>query len=173
MELSRYCYFTHFTGISATSGRGHSTTIAQTPKVNHQHIMRVWHSSRPGAPTSQGWWRSECSSTKGQWRSQCSLTPKGNFCGSETAHAGNRIHKDSLANHFRWKVLDGWRSLETRDWSTGSSAVISRCSCWYTICVSIAWWSISYNQSANPRSCKCLFRLLLPDWTSDNTKPRK
>jgi len=68
-------------------------------------------------------------------------------------HGGNHIHKESLANNIRWQVLDDWRSLETGDWSPGSSAGISRCTWRYTICVSIARWSISQNRSANTRSC--------------------
>ena len=51
-------------------------------------------------------------------------------------------------------VFDCWRSLETSNWSSGSSAGVSRCICRYTICMSIAWWYISQNRSANTRSCK-------------------
>jgi len=70
-----------------------------------------------------------------------------------------------LGENIRWQVLDGWRSLETSDWSPGSSEGISRCTCTYTICVSIAWWSISQNRSANTRSCKSwiLFNASLSD----------
>jgi len=173
MDLCGHCHCMHFTSKSATSGQGHCTTIAQVPKVNHQHIRQVWCCSRPGAPTCEGWWWLGCSSTKGWRRSQRSSTLNGDFCGSQTIHGGNRIHKDSLANHFRWEVLDRWRSSETRDWSSRSSMSIRRCSFWYTICVSIARWSISENRSPNPRSCKCLFWFLLIYWTYVETKPQK
>jgi len=61
------------------TGRGHSTTTAQTPTVNHQHITQVWCYTRPGLPISPGWWRPECSSTTGRWRSQRSSTPMATF----------------------------------------------------------------------------------------------
>jgi len=83
-------------------------------------------------------------------------------------HAGNCIHEDCMANHVQREVLDCWQSSETRVWSSGLSARISRCSCWYTICASIAWWCISSNWSANPRSCQCLFCFLHLDWTYDD-----
>jgi len=143
MEPYGYCHCTHFTSKSVASCQGHGTTIAQAPKVNHQHTTQVWCCTRPGAPTSQDWWRPEYSSTKGWRRSQRSSTPNGNFWGSKTIHGGNRIHKDSLANRFWWQVLDGRQSLKTWDWSAGLSASISRCCSWCTIWLSIAWWSIS------------------------------
>jgi hypothetical protein len=40
-EPCRYYHCLHFTSKSATSSRGHGTTIAQTPKVIRQHITRV------------------------------------------------------------------------------------------------------------------------------------
>jgi len=156
----------HFASNSATSGWGHSTTIAQMPKVNHQHITQVWCCT--GAPTSQGWWWPECSSTQGRWRSQQSSTPKGDFCGSVTVHRRNHIHKDSLADQFQWEVLDGWQSLETRDWNPGWSAGISRFSCCFTPCASIARRSISQNWSTNATSCTWLLCLLLLHWTYDD-----
>jgi len=80
-------------------------------------------------------------------------------------HGGNCIDKNSLANIIRWQVLDGWRSLETSDRSPGSSAGITRCTCRYTICMSIARWFIPQNRSANTRSCKSwiLFNAFLSD----------
>jgi len=176
-KLSTYklCRFTttHFTIKSAISGQDDISTIAQTPTVNNQHITRVWCCTHPGAPTSQGWWRPKCSSTKGQWRLQCASTPKGDFVGGETGHGGNRIHKDTLAIQFKWKGLDCSGSLGAHDWSPGWSVGISRCSCWYTLCVTITWWSISWNRFANPRSCMCVFCILLLDWTCDDIKPQK
>jgi len=158
-----YCHCTHFTSKSATSCGCNSTTIVQMPKVNHQPITWVWCCTCPGTPTSQGWWRPECSSTEGPWRSQRSSTPKVNFWGSETVHEANHIHKESQANHFRWEVLESWWNLETCDSGTASSEGISRCSCRYTISVSVAEWSISQNRSGNPRSCQCLFYFHLLD----------
>jgi len=131
--------------------------------------MRVWRCT--GAPASQGRCRPECSSTKGQWRSQRSSTPNGYIWSTKTVHGVNRIDKDYLANRFWWEVLDGWRSLETSHWSSGSSAGISRSSCWCTISVSIAQWFMYWSWSATPRSCKCLLCFLLLDWTYDDTKP--
>ena len=151
MELCRYCHCPHTTSKSMTSSWGHCSTIAQTAKVSHQHITRVWCCT--GTPASQGLWRQECSWTKGRWRSQPSATPRGYFWISETVLGGNRIHKDYLANHFRWEVLDVWRSLETSHWGSESLAGISRCSSRYTICVSIA------------QCCKCIFCFLLLNWT--------
>jgi len=127
------------------------------PSTYHMSLMLYRH------PASQGQWRQECSSTKGRWRSQRSATQKGFFSGHETVHGGNHIQKDSLANHFRWELLHGLRSLETSNWSSGSSAGISRCSCRCTICVSIAWWSISSNKTANLRRCKCMYHFLYLD----------
>jgi len=139
-------------GFHCQKKRSHADTfIARTPlpvgviaspllkrqKVSHQHIMRVWRCT--GAPASQGWWRPECSSSKRQWRSRHFAIPKGYCWGSETVHGGNCIHKDSLPNHFWWKVLNGWQSLESSHWGLGSSAGISRCSGRRTWCVSIAW----------------------------------
>jgi len=135
--------------------------------------MRVWHCTCAGTAGFQGWWRPWCSSTQGRWRSQCSSTPQGYLWGSKTVHGGNRIYKDSMAKHFRWEVLDGWRSLATSHWSLGSTAGIRRCSCRYTISVSIAQWSIFQNWSGCPRTWKCLLCLLLLDWTCDDTNPQK
>jgi len=140
-ELCRYYPCPRFTSNSTTSTRGHSTTITQTAIVSHQHITPVCCCTGPHA--SQCWWRPQCSSTKDRWRSQRSLTPRGYFWGSETVHGGKCIHTDSWANHFRWKVLNGWRSLKTSHWSPGSFTGITRCSCKYSISESIAWWSIS------------------------------
>jgi hypothetical protein len=59
--------------------------------------------------------------------------------------------------------------LETSHWCSGSSAGISRCSCRCSICVLIVRWSISDNQSANPRCCKCIFFIQLLNWTNADT----
>jgi len=67
-----------------------------------------------------------------------------------------------MANLIQWQVLDGWGSLETSDWSPGSSVSISRCTCRYIICVSIAWWSIFQNTSANTRSCNSWIQFNAP-----------
>jgi len=143
------------------------------PKVNHPHSMWVWCCPRPDNPASQGWWRPEWSSTKGQWRLQQSWTPNGYFWGSETILGGNHIHKDSLADHIWWEVLDGWQSLETSHWIPGLSVGICRCSCRYSISVSITWWSIPWNWFANPRSCKWWLCFLLPECTYDDIYPQK
>jgi hypothetical protein len=142
-ELCRYCHCPYFTSKSVTSSQGHVPTIAQTPKVNHEHITRIWHCT--GTPTFQEWWRLECSSTKAQWWwSQHYPLPKGNFFGgSETVHAGNHNHKDSLAIHVPWTVHDSGQSLTTSHWSSGLSVGISRCSGRCTICMAITHWSIS------------------------------
>ena len=172
-ELCGYCHCSHFPSKSATSSQGHRTTTAQTPKVNRQHITRVWHCTHRGTPASEGRWRLECSSNKGRGRSQRSSTPTGYLWGNEMVHEGIQIRKYSLANHFRSEVLNGCQSFATSHWSPGSSVGNSRCSCRYTLCVSIALWSISWNQSANPRSCKYLLCFLLLDWTYDDTEPQK
>jgi len=78
-----------------------------------------------------------------------------------------------MANHFRCEVLNGWQSLATSHWSPELSAGISRYSCWYTISVSVARWSISYNPSANARSWKWIVCFLLLNWTYDDAKPQK
>jgi len=140
-EPCRYSRCPHSTAKSTIPSHGHTTTIAQTPKVNHQHITWAWRCT--SHPASQGLWRPECGSTIGQWRSQRSSTPKGYFWLSKMVHGGNCIHKEFLANHNGWEVLDGWWNLETSHWSPGPSAGIGRCSCRCTICVSIARWSIS------------------------------
>jgi len=131
-----------------------------------KEILLVWlFASCSGTAAIQIQWRPNCSTTKGQCWSEYSPTPKGYILGSETVHGGNCIHEDSLANIIQWQVLDGWKSLETSHWSSGSSAGISRCSCRCTICVSIAWRFISQNRSANMTSCNCwmLFNAPLSD----------
>jgi len=163
----------HFTSKTATSSWGLRTTNAQTTKVNYQHITSVWHCNWWGAPSSQVWWRLHCSPSKCCWRSQHSSTPNNNDRGSQLVHAGNRIHKDSMAIHFQWEVLDSWRGLETSHWSPGLSAGISSCFCRYNICVLIAQWSISQNWSSNPRCWRCLCCFLLIDWTYDDTNPQQ
>jgi len=165
----RYCHCPHCTSQSTTSSQGYSTTIAQMPKVSHQHI--AWVQRYPDAPASQGWWRPQCSSTKGRWRSQSSSTPKGYFWGSETVHGGNRMHRDSLAKNFRWKIPDGWRSLKMSRWSSRSLARISRCYWRWNIGLPIARWSISQKRSANARRCQCIFCFLLLYWSYDDAKP--
>jgi len=143
-------------------------TIGKLPQVQHQHITWIWLWTQPGARASQGWWRPECSSSKGQWRLQCSSIPKGYYWGSVMVYGGNHDHKDSLANHIWWEVLDCWWSFETSHRTAGSSAGISRCSCRYTKSVSIARWSISENWSANPSSGMCSFCLILLHRTYDD-----
>jgi len=69
-------------------------------------------------------------------------------------HGSNCNHKESLPNIIRWQVIDDLRCLESRHWSSGSLAGISRCFCRCTISVSNAQCSISQNQSANTRDCK-------------------
>ena len=144
---------------------GNGTTTAQRPKfIPPQQIIQVWLCTiRPGTDASQPVeWRPEYSRTQGQKWSERSPTPKEHFRGSEKVHGGNGIHEESLANNIRWQVLDGWRSLETSDWSPGSSAGISRCTCRNTICVSIARWSIAQNRSANTRRCKSSILFIAP-----------
>jgi len=152
----RYCYFTPSTSKIPKSRWGNGTTTAPMPKVNpSQQIIRVWPCNiHPGAATTQVYWRSECSTTDGQCKSEHSERLKGYFWGSKRVHGGNCVHEHSLANIIWWKVLDGWRSLETRHWSSGSLAAISRCCCRYAIFVSIARRSISQNWSTNTGSCK-------------------
>ena len=106
------------------------------------------------------------STSEGQVRSGRSPTPEGYGSGSREVHWGNRIYEVSLANIILCQVLDGWRSLETCHWCSGSSAGISRCSWRYTIRVSIPQQSISQNRSANTRSCKywILFNARLSDF---------
>jgi hypothetical protein len=135
--------------------------------VNHQYIMRLWCCTCPGASTFQGWWRAECSLTKAQRGSPCSSKPNGDYWGSEKIHWGNHSYKDSQANHFRWDVIDGWRNLETHDWRPGSSGGFRWRSCQYTICLLVAWWSISRNQSTNPKRCMRWFWFLLLNLSYD------
>jgi len=53
--------------------------------------------------------------------------------GSEKVHEGNRILEACLANNIWWQVLNNWRSFETSDWGSGSSAGISRCTSRYSM----------------------------------------
>jgi hypothetical protein len=123
----------HSTSKSLTSGWFHSSTIAQTRKVSHQHITRVWCCTGP--PAVNGQWRPQCFSTKLRWGSPSSSTLTGYFWDSETVHGGNHIHKDWLANHFQSEVQDGWRNLDSNHWSPGSTVGISQCSWRYSLCV--------------------------------------
>jgi len=142
MEPCRYWHCTHSTSKSAPSIQGHCATTAQMPNLNHQHITWVWPCTCTGTSASQGWWSPECSSTKGRWRSQHSTTTKRYIWRSEMVHGGIHIHNNSLGNDYRWEELDGWWSWDMNQITSGSSVGISRSFLRYTICVSIARWSI-------------------------------
>jgi len=65
------------------------------------------------------------------------------FWDSGRVYGCNCAHTHSLSNVLEWEVLDIWQCFETSHCISALAACISRYSCWYTICVSIAWWSMS------------------------------
>jgi len=144
----------------------------QIPKIH----LRQWHhhhsSTAKSRPSSTNYWSQTMHHAPGHWCYPISLKeirmfrnpwpvvitmcpiPNSNFWGSEKIHGGNRIHKQSLTKILWWQVLASWSRLETSDWSPWLWVGISRCSCRYTICVSIAWWFIFQNRSITTRCCK-------------------
>jgi hypothetical protein len=153
---------------SLLSNLGHpaSTIVPQLlkhPKVNYQHSMQFRCCTHPGASTSHCTWWPQCSSTKCRWRSPCSAIATGDCWGWDMVHDGYYIHKNSHSDHFWWVVLNGWWCFETLGSSSGLSADINRCCCWDTICVSVAWWSISWNWSRHTRSSKVILLFSSPE----------
>jgi len=156
MEPRRYYQCTPSASKFLNLSGGNGTTTDQSPKViPPEWIIWVWQFAIcPAAAATQVYCRPECCTTKVQCRLELSPKSKGYIWGSEKVDGDHCIHKDSMANIIRWEVLYGWRSLDSSHWILGSSAGISRCSCSYTISVSIARMSITQNRSSHTRSFK-------------------
>jgi len=67
--LCRRRHCTPYTSTVLKFSSGSATDNIQMQIVNPpQQTMPVWLCNCPGAPTTQVYWRSECSTNKGQWR---------------------------------------------------------------------------------------------------------